>query len=343
MQLPSHWRTLACNAYQKVTSHSIVDRIRLLECYSAPRKRADQSIFWLHTMVRWGDLRLIDSSRCPVRGEDLTLFVLHYRRGAVSADGASGKADGSGSSRCSQQPLAQQVMRAPFDSTLTLQQQQQQQQQQQEQNQQCQHQQLQEQQQPLSPRGLASQSQPTLSRRPKRECNWDLPSSAPPRKHSPRRRLAAMKAAVQHHWHISSVRVLNSLSRVDETGERGAVKGRAGAELLRVAFGWGPLLQERPELGQDDSSWQNPDTVAAAWAIISAAAAVLPPFPLTPAPPPVSGGVLTPGLPHPARTPVARTPGSPPPPPASWSHPPGVLSPPPASASGGRGPAGGGP
>jgi len=97
--LPSRWRTLVANAYQEATGKPLVDRIRLLECNSAPCRKSEPYVFWLHTMVRWGDLRLVDSERRAERGEDLTLFVLHCQRAA----GASAKSacDFSGSQSAS--------------------------------------------------------------------------------------------------------------------------------------------------------------------------------------------------------------------------------------------------
>lgn len=78
MELPSHWQQLLSDAYRDVTGRPLVDRIRLLESSSASGRRADTPhVFWLHTMVRWGDMRIIGRDRVPERGEDLTLFVLH--------------------------------------------------------------------------------------------------------------------------------------------------------------------------------------------------------------------------------------------------------------------------
>merc|ERR1719265_2973430 len=64
----------------------MVDRIRLLESSSASGKRVNTDVFWLHAMVRWGDMRLVGSERCPERGEDLTLFVLHSWQVAAGSD-----------------------------------------------------------------------------------------------------------------------------------------------------------------------------------------------------------------------------------------------------------------
>lgn len=86
--LPPRWRQLVAQAYQEAIGKPLVDRIRLLECNSAPGRKADPHVYWLHVMVRWGDLRLVESERRPERGEDLTLFVLHCQR-AVSSGATS--------------------------------------------------------------------------------------------------------------------------------------------------------------------------------------------------------------------------------------------------------------
>eukprot|EP00427_Karlodinium_veneficum_P024272 CAMPEP_0169107840 /NCGR_PEP_ID=MMETSP1015-20121227/25105_1 /TAXON_ID=342587 /ORGANISM="Karlodinium micrum, Strain CCMP2283" /LENGTH=706 /DNA_ID=CAMNT_0009169415 /DNA_START=45 /DNA_END=2166 /DNA_ORIENTATION=+ len=78
LELPPNWKNLLSDAYRDVTGRPLVDRIRLLESSSASGRRADTPhVFWLHTMVRWGDMRIIGSDRVPERGEDLTLFVVH--------------------------------------------------------------------------------------------------------------------------------------------------------------------------------------------------------------------------------------------------------------------------
>lgn len=79
--LPLGWRTLLNEAYREFTGRPMVDRIRLLEVSSAPGRPTDGQVFWLHTMVRWCDMRLVGSERCPERGEDLALFVLNCCRG----------------------------------------------------------------------------------------------------------------------------------------------------------------------------------------------------------------------------------------------------------------------
>lgn len=154
-ELPFGWRNLLSEAYREVTGRPMVDRIRLLESSSASGRRSDTDVFWLHTMVRWGDMRLVESRRCPERGEDLTLFVVHsYWRPPVGYE--------------------------------------------------------------------------------------DIPSEE--RHASPRRR--RHKSGFERIWDVANVRVLNSLSSVDDegTGETAEFIGRLGAILLYDALG--PLLAD---------------------------------------------------------------------------------------------------
>lgn len=92
--LPFGWRNILSDAYREITGRPLVDRIQLLESSAASGRRPDAQVFWLHTMVRWCDMRLVGSERCPKRGEDLTLFVLHGWRvncGAATPDWSEDK------------------------------------------------------------------------------------------------------------------------------------------------------------------------------------------------------------------------------------------------------------
>jgi len=78
--LPPSWKKLVSAAYCEETGRPICDRVRLIECSSGNGRRQDPCVFWLHTLVRWADLRITHKGRRPERGEDLTLFVLHAQR-----------------------------------------------------------------------------------------------------------------------------------------------------------------------------------------------------------------------------------------------------------------------
>lgn len=67
----------------------VIEKVQLLECSSASGRRADQHVFWLHTRVRWADLRRREEALVAERGEDLTLFVFHTRRGDPREECAS--------------------------------------------------------------------------------------------------------------------------------------------------------------------------------------------------------------------------------------------------------------
>eukprot|EP00929_Paragymnodinium_shiwhaense_P030881 TRINITY_DN17417_c0_g2_i1.p1 TRINITY_DN17417_c0_g2~~TRINITY_DN17417_c0_g2_i1.p1 ORF type:complete len:716 (-),score=161.39 TRINITY_DN17417_c0_g2_i1:89-2236(-) len=86
--LPPDWRAMVAAAYCLTTGHLLNDRISLQECSSVCGRRGDSHVFWLHCVMRWADFRIEDDDgelggtrRVPERGEDLTLFKLHLRKG----------------------------------------------------------------------------------------------------------------------------------------------------------------------------------------------------------------------------------------------------------------------